>query len=290
MDGKTIRKYLSQEVNALVARYKQFEALVPALDHAGSQHPGEDGRYVESLVRNCLSKFLPRDLEVKQGFIVRPAVKTGENGKERHADSDEHSTQLDIIVFDSAKYPVFHRFADAIIVPPEGVIGILSVKKTLHLKDIEAEVKALKKAARLCRTLDDKDKPRRGPYLGLIGMNCSSNDMTKNLFDKISAAYSACSPPTFDEIIGFIGAINKGSIFKKRPYPKDTPEHAEFIGHEYEDGETHLALQLLITGMASVYYDRTRNTVRRPGFTAFKSQRPANPVGCIPVAGLREKC
>lgn len=287
MDGKTIRNYLSQEVNALIATYQQFEALVPAPNQAGSQHPGEDGRYVESLVRSCLSKFLPRDLEIKPGFIVRPAVKTGENGKERCKDNDKHSTQLDIIVFDSAKYPVFQRSADAMIVPPEGVVGIVSVKKTLHLKDIEAEVKALKNAARLCRTLDVEDNPRRGPYLALIGMNCSSNDITRKLFEKISSAYPVCSPLTFDEIIGFIGVINKGSIFKKRPHPKNTLKHAEFIGHEYADDEKHLALQFLITGITSVYYERTRNTLRRPGFTGFKSGRDADPVGCIPVSGLR---
>ena len=39
-----------------------------------------------------------------------------------------HSTQLDIIVYDSAKYPIFQRFGESVIVPPEGVVGIISVK------------------------------------------------------------------------------------------------------------------------------------------------------------------
>lgn len=42
---------------------------------------------------------------------------------------DSHSTQLDILIYDSAKYPIFQRFGENVIVPPEGVAGIISVKR-----------------------------------------------------------------------------------------------------------------------------------------------------------------
>lgn len=56
-----------------------------------------------------------------------------------------HSTQLDIIVYDSAKYPIFQRFGESVIVPPEGVVGIISVKKHLHDTDVTHELSVLKK-------------------------------------------------------------------------------------------------------------------------------------------------
>ncbi len=293
MDGVRVRGHLSREVNALLATYRQFETLVPAQNQKGAGHPGEDGRFVESLVRACLDKFLPGDLAVSSGFILRPAVKTGVNGRERKSHRDEHSTQLDIIVYDSARYPVFQRFVDAVIVPPESVVGIVSVKKTLRPKDIDAECKSLRKAAELCRSLDVKGQSRRGPYLAIIGMdyqkNYSTRNMPKTVFKKVSSAYPTSPAPLFDEVIGFIGVINNcGSVFKKRPEPKSTPEEAKFVGHTYGKNEEHLALQFLITGIVSVYYDPTRNTLRRPGFTGFESGRKHDhALGAVKVSGLR---
>ena len=66
------------------------------------------------------------------GFILRPAVKTGTSNKSRKSETDQHSTQLDIIVYDSHHYPIFQRFGDNVIVPPEGVIAIISVKKKFN--------------------------------------------------------------------------------------------------------------------------------------------------------------
>ena len=63
-----------------------------------------------------------------------------------------------IIVYDSAKYPIFQRFGESVIVPPEGVVGIISVKKHLHDTDVAHELSVLKKPlhyvnVRMIRTL-----------------------------------------------------------------------------------------------------------------------------------------
>ena len=147
MDGKRIREYWSNEMQALLDTYKQFQVLIPAKNRNGADHNGEDGRYVETLIREYLKRYLPKDLEVLTGFILRPAVKTGLKNKCRQDQQDMHSTQLDIIVYDSAKYPIFQRFGESVIVPPEGVVGIISVKKHLHDTDVTHELSVLKKAA-----------------------------------------------------------------------------------------------------------------------------------------------
>lgn len=75
MDGKRIREYWSNEMQALLDTYKQFQVLIPAENRNGADHNGEDGRYVETLIREYLKRYLPKDLEVLTGFILRPAVK-----------------------------------------------------------------------------------------------------------------------------------------------------------------------------------------------------------------------
>jgi len=293
MDGKRIQNYWSQEVDALIATYRQFETLIPAEHHDGAAHHGEDGRFIEDLIREYLSKFLPKGLEVLTGFILRPAVKTGTTGRERKDDTDDHSSQLDIIVFDSEQYPVFQRFGDSAIVPPEGVIAILSIKKHLNDGDIKKECEALWKASKLCQCISSNsptDKVR-GPYLVLICMNSKidkkQSDSLDWIFGKVKEAYSNKEKPTFDDLVGYIGSLNQWSIFKRRPQSKSSQE-AEYVNLLHKDGESHLGLQFILTGILSVFYDETRRNTRRPGFTAFPSGRSHDKtMGKIKYAGMR---
>lgn len=219
MDGKRIQNYLSNEMQAMLDVYKQFQILIPAENRNGAAHNGEDGRYVETLIRECLKRYLPKDLEVLTGFILRPAVKTGLKNRNRKNDEDRHSTQLDILIYNSAKYPIFQRFGENVIVPPEGVVGIISVKKNLHENDIVYEVQALKNASKLCRCVDNSGKKLRGPFLALVAMDAfEKKEKTTEqwIFEKLEEVYSE-GEDYFDDLIGYIGSFNKWSIFKKRP-------------------------------------------------------------------------
>lgn len=192
MDGKRIREYWSNEMQALLDTYKQFQVLIPAENRNGADHNGEDGRYVETLIREYLKRYLPKDLEVLTGFILRPAVKTGLKNKYRQGQEDVHSTQLDIVVYDSAKYPIFQRFGESVIVPPEGVVGIISVKKHLHDTDVAHELCALKKAAKLCRCENDAKDNIRGPFLALVSMDSfeKKEKSTEDwIFEKLQQEY-----------------------------------------------------------------------------------------------------
>lgn len=288
MDGKRIQEYLANETKALLAVYKQFQTLLPHPTQDAASHRGEDGRYIESLVKEYLKRYLPKDLEVLTGFILRPAVKTGLNNRTRCNDEDKHSSQLDIIIYDSAHYPVFQRFADNVIVPPEGVVAIISVKKKYNDEDFSKEADALKNAAKLCRYTDERNNRIRGPFLAMIAMHSiakKSEDTQEWIFRQISPIYDK-SKDTFDEAVGLITNVEGWSIFKKRP--KDNNTKAEYISFIHQEGEEHFGLQFLLTGILSVYYDSTRNTRERPGFTAFPSGRSEDAVlGDIEVCGLR---
>lgn len=287
MDGHRIQQYWSHEMEAMLDTYKQFEILLPAKGRKGAAHTGEDGRYVETLIREYLKRYLPKDLDVLTGFIMRPAVKTGLNNRMRKNEQDDNSTQLDIWIYDSAKYPMFQRFGDSVIVPPEGVAGVISVKKKLKDTDIGHEVMALKNVSKLCRCSNDEQEAIRGPFLALVSMDSFEKkeiSTDKWIYDKLCEIY-AREECYFDDLVGYIGSLNKWSIFKKRPKRENK---AEYLYFNHSEEEMHLRFQFMLTGVLSVYYDKSRNNISRPGFTAFPSKRACDRnLGEIGVKNLR---
>lgn len=292
MDGKRIQQYWGKEVDALVEIYQQFERLIPNEKTEGAAHKGEDGRYVEELIRQYLKKYLPLSVEVFTGFILRPAVKTGLDGRERKSESDKHSTQLDIIVFDSGNYPIFQRFGDSVVVPPEGVLAIISVKKHLNDNDIKNESIKLKQASELCFTIGQDKKYIRGPFLSIISIKSNIDKKRTNncdwIFKELQETYKTNPKPYFDQLVGYIGALDEWSIFKRRPEKKEI-ESADYIYFKHSDTETHLGLQFILTGILSVFYDPSRSNINRPGFTSFPSGRDTDKfLGKIDVEAIRK--
>lgn len=270
MDGKCIRAFFSTEVNALLDRYSQFQLLMPADSRSGSSHVGEEGRFVESLIREIIKRFMPDTVEVFSGFILRPAAKTGRSGRSRREETDQHSSQLDIIVYDAAHFPVFLRFGENAVVPPEGVIGVISVKKTLRLEDVLKEAKSLCEASRLCACSNERG-PIRGPFTAIVSMDSKILDGRKRkeekVFSQLRKAYSNhTNKLDFNDVVCLVSAIKSFAVFKIRP--QKSQKVAKFICFDSRN-EDHLTLQLILSGLLSVYYDKTRNDQSRPGFTSF---------------------
>lgn len=65
----------------MLKTYRQFQVLIPADGREGAAHPGEDGMYVEALLKSYIQKFLPAGLEVMTGFILRPGGQDREREK-----------------------------------------------------------------------------------------------------------------------------------------------------------------------------------------------------------------
>lgn len=104
------------------------------------------------------------------------------------------------------------------------------------------------------------------------------------IFEKLEGVYSK-EDDYFDDLIGYIGSFNKWSIFKRRPQDGEVGEYI-FFNHSGE--EVHMGFQFLLTGILSVYYDKTRNYISRLGFTAFPSHRACDKkLGDIEVRAIR---
>ena len=108
------------------------------------------------------------------------------------------------------------------------------------------------------------------------------------IFGKMQEAYTSQEKPTFDDLVGFVGALDGWSIFKTRPNPVTQPNEGSYLAFEHNPKEDHLGLQYILTGILSVFYDEKRRGIRRPGYTAFQSGRNASKVlGDIPCNSLR---
>lgn len=288
MADARIKEYWSKEMDALLEIYKQFQTLVPAEGRAGAAHNGEDGRYVEYLIREYLKRYLPGDLEVLTGFILRPAVICGKNDRSRKRDEHEVSGQLDIIVYDTAHYPVFQRFGDSVIVPPEGVIAIISVKKHLKLPDIEHEIKMLGAAAALCPHKYEGKKKARSPFTALITMEDKIGEGNKNrptvkqkgekAYKKMADFYKAKSPLYYDEMVDFVGSLSEWALYKERVTKM---KETNYFFYEYDCDNKSLGFQLILQNVLSVYYENTSQHMLRPGFTDNRGEEYTKKCGPI---------
>lgn len=112
----------------------ELKAVQDRIRHLiGSAHWGEEGRHKEVALRGVIKRFLPTNISLGTGFIVKK-----ENGE------IEISNQIDILIYDNT-YPVLFAEGDFIITTPENVKGMIEVKTKLNSSDIyEAVSKATK--------------------------------------------------------------------------------------------------------------------------------------------------
>lgn len=274
MADTRIKEYWSREMDALLDIYQQFQTLIPSKKNAGAAHVGEDGRYVECLIREYLERYLPKDLEILTGFILRPAVTCGANDKSRKKDEHEISSQLDIMVYDTAHYPVYQRFSNSIIAPPEGVIAVISVKKHLRIKDIVPEIKMLERVSGLCSHKRGDGKRARSPFTALITMEDKIDEQCKNKltaeqkgkksYRKLEKYYSEKNPLYYDEMVDFVGSLSEWGLYKERISNK---KEASYFFYEYDSERRSLGFQLILQNILSVYYENISSFIARPGFT-----------------------
>lgn len=264
--GKTVRGFFQIEARTLYERFKAVEKLLPNTTKAGASHPAEEGRFVESLLRDFLNKHLPKNLQALSGFILRPSTKTGmENLSRVKKEYDVHSSQIDIIVYDLAQFPVYERFEEFCIVPPEGVIAVISVKKTLRMGDIEREFASLLKISQMCML-----EGFRNPYTCLFAFTSSFKKSTRNqnkIFNLISKVYT--NRP-FDFMINEISIMDSFMFFKFREESSDRDSEAKYVIIDLSNN-IHISLQRILQSVLGVYYCKfLNNKIERPGYVSFE--------------------
>jgi len=91
----------------------------------GTSQAYSSGIFRESLIRDFLKRILPKSVSIDSGFIYG-------------FDKVETSGQIDIIIWDSSKYGSIFQTSEFVVVPPESVIAIITVKSNMNNSDIES--------------------------------------------------------------------------------------------------------------------------------------------------------
>ena len=112
----------------------------------GGKHNYASGAFREGLLRGFLASVLPKSVSVESGFIYG-------------FDQVANSKQIDILIWDSAKYSAVFRTGEFVIVSPESVIAAISVKTTLDRRDLVDSLENLMSVVSLDRYF------RRGVFL-----------------------------------------------------------------------------------------------------------------------------
>jgi len=91
---------------------------------AALQHPGLKGASLEEILRQFLRQYLPQRLNVSTGILVDSL--------------GHHSRQLDIIISDAHKTPIFYQSGETRVIPIECAYAVIEVKARLSPSELES--------------------------------------------------------------------------------------------------------------------------------------------------------
>jgi hypothetical protein len=134
-------------------------------------HWGEEGKFKEAILKNVLRKFLPSNLSVGTGFILKA---TGNND-----DDNRLSNQLDIIIYDNT-LPLLFSEGDFIITTHSNVRGIIEVKSKITSTTFKSVVDQFDNSIEHFIT-DFKRANRRKIFAGIFAFEFSGNIESVNI-------------------------------------------------------------------------------------------------------------
>ncbi len=160
---KTFHESTTEELNVIKDRVRNL---------IGDSNWAEEGRYKESILRNVIKRFLPRNLIVGTGFIVKIVNQNYQCSK-----------QIDILIFDSS-YPILFSEGDFYIVTKKSVKAVIEVKSNIQNQDIPQIIERMNEIGFfLC-----KDKYNSNIFNGIFsfeGYDLENYQLERRIKDKI---------------------------------------------------------------------------------------------------------
>jgi len=116
IDPKEFQMSITKELNTIKNRVRNL---------IGDQHWGEEGRYKEAILRNVIKRFLPNNISIGTGFVIKK-------------DNNEPliSKQIDIVIYDNT-IPVLFSEGDFVVTTYRNVKGIIEVKTKIGNNELE---------------------------------------------------------------------------------------------------------------------------------------------------------
>ena len=128
IDPEEFQKSITNELNIIKNRVRNL---------IGNAHWGEEGRYKEAVLKNVIKRFLPTNLSLGTGFVIR------ENNHKHKV-----SKQIDIVIYDNT-VPVLYSEGDFVITTYKNVRGIIEVKTKVRIGELEEIVQKAKENGEL---------------------------------------------------------------------------------------------------------------------------------------------
>lgn len=126
-------------------------------------HWPTDGEHKEVALRSVLRRHLPGSVSIGRGFIVT---------------EDQSSTQIDILIVDTAK-PTLFRDGDLLIVTPDAVLGLVEVKTAQRSRsEVAKTLEKLSTNVRMCREATGKNSVWSGLFI-FEGDTCDQQQLLR---------------------------------------------------------------------------------------------------------------
>ncbi|MDN7701560.1 DUF6602 domain-containing protein [Burkholderia semiarida] len=289
MDAQSLQNFLNGGDDMLTTAVDLFRGLVPAPDRDASVHSGEEGRFIEMVLAEYLREKLPTGIGIGGGFVV-----------------DVHgkwvSKQIDIILYDSVKFAPLLRYGDAVIVPLESVIGVISVKRKLYDAQLPGELDSL---SAIGARASGMSFPK--PMLALVAFDCEKSDPKSAAEAAFAAIKSSFAPKTdirgdthlhsWNELIDYVIVFDKFILRTQGRSRRDNPERKKKDEAErkplqcsYIWGGNNMTtknayIQHLLSGIHRAWYDEDRGNRVTRDLLAFPTSG-MNKLGAIHVCAF----
>ncbi|WP_157659733.1 DUF6602 domain-containing protein [Burkholderia ubonensis] len=251
MDKSTFRNFINGEHDSLLSSIDLFRTLLPHQERDASIHSGEEGRFIELALSQYLREKLPQGIGVGSGFVIDVA-------------GGWSSKQIDIILYDAANFAPVMRYGDAVVVPVQSVVGVLSVKRTLYKSQLANELLALTEIGSYA---GGRGFPK--PYLGIIAFGHEKKKFEKVVLETFDGIKNHYSPNVdkkgrlhyyswnelIDSVIVFDKFIIKGdsvSVYKNEPGA------SSYLLTGGTGAQRSLYIQHMLHGIHRAWYDARR--------------------------------
>ena len=162
-----------------------------------TKHPGTIGAYRESILREYLKKFTPRNLSITSGFV----------SDYRSAEEDKlfsvESRQIDCITFDKNNFVPFLETGDFSIIAPESIYAAIEIKSNLTFYK-EKKPGGSKET--------DLSYPLGGYYQEAYRWSGTLVDAFTNILS-VTEASKAIVDPIFTGILAYSASFDTGNLY-----------------------------------------------------------------------------
>ena len=161
------RAFLGSWATEIESRSDRVRSLI------GDRHWGSDGNHKEFLIREFLTRYLPSPIRVGHGFV------------RSHSPDGNCSPEIDVLVTNPSKYPLFFDEGGLQIAPVMSVRAAIEVKTTFGASQL---TQALQRIGRI-RHLIHSEHARSDVWLGAIFYRSDRTVSATSVLDTIEECY-----------------------------------------------------------------------------------------------------